>query len=226
MSRLGLHLLCKVILVDGKHLVFECVTLAGLRAKYADLFADGNQTVRSFFPQQGHLGFLHYRTAFNYRRHLIIVGTSMDFGEIIIVGSTVFEYFKYRRDPIIIVNDFNHRRQFLGFSDDPDGRTVHFQGVLRVWKVPGMPPTLARLPKNILLRALSNCSLEDAANLAVTEQSLQKAITPLLPRLCKLTDLQLLLCHPPSNTDGSVQLPSLQTMLSCAKIRPNTARTL
>ena len=46
---------------------------------------------------------------------------------------------------------------------------------------------------------VSHCSLEHASYLSITEQSLYKVVTPLLPRLCDLTDLQLILCHPAVN---------------------------
>ena len=45
---------------DEKHLVFECATLTGLRAKYADLFRDPTHTMRSFFAQGDHLRVFHY----------------------------------------------------------------------------------------------------------------------------------------------------------------------
>ena len=44
------------------------------------------------------------------------------------------------------------------------------------------------------------------------EQSLYKAVTPLLPRLRRLTDLQLILCHPLVNTNGSLDLSLLETV--------------
>ena len=64
--------------------------------------------------------------------------------------------------------------------------------------------TLGDLPKDIVLRVVSHCSLEDAGYLSITEQSLYKVVTPLLPMLCDLTDLQLILCHPAVHIDDSL----------------------
>ena len=45
---------------DERHLVFECAALAELRTKYADLFGDTDQTMRTFFAQPDHLRVFHY----------------------------------------------------------------------------------------------------------------------------------------------------------------------
>ena len=45
---------------DEMHLVFECASLAALRAKYADLFTTTTTTMRSFFAQSDHLRVLHH----------------------------------------------------------------------------------------------------------------------------------------------------------------------
>ena len=34
---------------DERHLIFDCAALAFLRSRYADLFPDSTQTMRSFF---------------------------------------------------------------------------------------------------------------------------------------------------------------------------------
>ena len=45
---------------DEMHLVFECASLAALRAEYADLFTTTTTTMRSFFAQSDHLRVFHY----------------------------------------------------------------------------------------------------------------------------------------------------------------------
>ncbi len=45
---------------DERHLVFECVALAPLRVRYASLFTNDTNTMRSFFAQRDHLGVFHY----------------------------------------------------------------------------------------------------------------------------------------------------------------------
>ena len=42
------------------HLVFECASLAALRAKYADLFTTTTSTIRSFFAQSDHSRVFYY----------------------------------------------------------------------------------------------------------------------------------------------------------------------
>ena len=43
-----------------KHMTFECAALALLRQRHADLDTPSTDTMRSFFAQQDHLGFLNY----------------------------------------------------------------------------------------------------------------------------------------------------------------------
>ena len=45
---------------DERHLVFECASLAALRAKYSDLFTATTTTMRYFFAQSDHLRVFHY----------------------------------------------------------------------------------------------------------------------------------------------------------------------
>ena len=45
---------------DEKHMIFECAAIAPLRQQHADLFTPRTDTMRSFFAQQDHLGFLNY----------------------------------------------------------------------------------------------------------------------------------------------------------------------
>ena len=57
---------------DEMHLVFECASLAALRAKYADLFTSNTTTMRSFFAQSNHERFLLCHRLLEYDERIVI----------------------------------------------------------------------------------------------------------------------------------------------------------
>ena len=57
----GCACLAMLVLLEMRGtLIFECTALASLRSRYADLFTNSTNTMRSFFAQPDRMGVFHY----------------------------------------------------------------------------------------------------------------------------------------------------------------------